>query len=307
MSPLSHACKDYLALRRAVGFKLTRHGRLLPELVAHLGAAGETTVTTRWAGGWPPRPAGHPQEWAVRLSIARGFARYLRTLDGRAEVPPTDLLPRCRRRPTPHLYSEAEIAALMAATETLRFPLTRATYRTLIGLLAVTGMRVGEAIGLDRADVDPAASCVTVRGGKPGAARELPLHDTTLRALQEYCSVRDQRRPCPTSPAFFLSTAGTRLFYANVYKTFRGLLADAGLRPRVGGDGGPRIHSLRHTFAVTTLSDAYRAELDVPALMPKLASYLGHADPAWSYWYLQATPELLQLAADRLERAGRQR
>lgn len=302
MSALSHACNDYLALRRAVGFKLARHGRLLPDLVAHLEAAGETTVTIASALEWATQPAGHPQEWAVRLSIARGFARYLRTLDGRAEVPPTDLLPRCRRRPTPYLYCEAEIAALMAATATLRFPLGRATYRTLIGLLAVSGMRVGEAIALDRADVDPAAGCVTIRGGKPGAARELPLHDSTLRALERYCRVRDQRWPAPPSPAFFLSAAGTRLFYANVYKTFRGLLADAGLRPRVGGVGGPRIHSLRHSFAVATLSDAYRAELDVRAVMPKLASYLGHSAPAASYWYLQATPELLQLAAGRLER-----
>jgi integrase/recombinase XerD len=307
MSTLDQACDDYLALRRALGFKLSRHGRLLPDLIAYLDAAGETTVSTRLALEWATQPAGHPQEWAVRLSIARGFARYLQTLDGRAEVPPADLLPRCRRRPTPYLYSDAEIVALMAATEKLRFPLTRATYRTLIGLLAVSGIRVGEAIGLDRSDVDLAAGCVTVHGGKPGAGRELPLHDSTLRALQQYRSVRDQRWPHPTSPAFFLSTAGTRLFYANVYKTFRGLLAEAGLRPLAGGDGGPRIHSLRHTFAVKTLSDSYRAGLEVPALMPKLSSYLGHAAPAGSYWYLQATPELLQLAAGRLERAGNQR
>jgi integrase/recombinase XerD len=307
MSSLMQACDDYLALRRALGFKLKRHGRLLPDLIAYLGAAGETTVLTPLALEWATQPAGHPQEWAVRLSIARGFARYLQTLDGRAEVPPADLLPRCRRRPTPFLYSDAEIAALMVATETLGLPLTRATYRTLIGLLAVSGIRVGEAIGLDRSDVDLAAGCVTVRGGKPGASRELPLHDSTLRALEQYCGVRDQRWPRPTSPAFFLSAAGTRLFYANVYKTFRGLLAEAGLRQLVGGDGGPRIHSLRHTFAVRTLSDWYRAGLDVRALMPRLSSYLGHAAPAWSYWYLQATPELLQLAAERLERAGRQR
>ena len=307
MSSLSQACNDYLALRRAVGFKLKRHGRLLPDLIAHLEASGQQTVTTRLALEWATQPAGHPQEWAVRLSIARGFARYLQTLDGCAEVPPPDLLPRCRRRPVPYLYSDVEVVALMAATETLRFPLSRATYRTLIGLLAVSGMRVGEAIRLDRSDVDLAAGCVTVRGGKPGARRELPLHDSTLRALREYCHMRDQRWLHPTSPAFFLSTAGTRLFYANVYKTFRGLLAEAGLRPRVGGQGGPRIHSLRHTFAVTTLSDWYRDDVDVVALMPRLASYLGHAAPAWSCWYLQATPELLQLAAERLERAGRQR
>ncbi len=306
MSSLRQACDDYLALRRALGFKLKRHGRLLPDLIAFLDAAGETTVSTRLALEWATQPAGHPQEWAVRLSIARGFARYLQTLDGRAEAPPADLLPRCRRRPTPYLYSDQEIVALMAATETLRFPLTRATYRTLIGLLAVSGIRIGEAIGLDRGDVDLAAGCVTVRGGKFGAARELPLHHSTLSALEQYCSVRDHSLPRASSPAFFLSTAGTRLFYENIYKTFRGLLAHAGLRPLAGGNGGPRIHSLRHTFAVGTLSDWYRAGLDVPALMPRLSSYLGHAAPAWSYWYLQATPELLQLAAERLERSGSQ-
>lgn len=306
MISLRQACDDYLALRRALGFKLKRHGRLLPDLVCYLDVAGETSVTTRLALEWATQPAGHPQEWAVRLSIARGFARYLRTLDGRAEVPPADLLPRCRRRPRPYLYSDAEIAALLTATDGLRFPLTRATYRTLIGLLAVSGMRVGEAIGLDHSDVDLGAGCVTVRGGKFGASRELPLHHSTLRALEGYRSVRNQRCPHPTSRAFFLSTAGTRLFYANVYKTFRGLLAEAGLRPLAGGAGGPRIHSMRHTFAVRTLSDGYRADLDVPALMPKLSGYLGHAAPACSYWYLQATPELLGLAAERLERAERQ-
>lgn len=305
MSALHQACDDYLALRRALGFKLKRHGRLPPDLVAHLHAAGETTVTIRLALEWATQPAGHPQEWAVRLSIVRGFARYLRTLDGRAEVPPADLLPRCRRRPTPYLYSDAEIVALLAATGTLRFPLTRATYRTLIGLLAVSGMRVGEAIGLDRADVDFSTGCVTVRGGKFGASRELPLHTSTLRALWEYSTVRDRRWPRPTSPAFFLSAAGTRLFYANVYKTFRGLLEEADLR-QVAASSRPRIHSLRHTFAVTTLSDWYRADLDVPALMPRLSGYLGHAAPAWTFWYLQATPELLGLAAERLERGERQ-
>lgn len=305
MSSLRQACDQYLALRRTLGFKLKRHGALLPDLIAYLDAAGQTTVTTRLTLEWATQPAGHPQEWSVRLSIARGFARYLRTLDGRAEVPPPDLLPRCRRRPTPYLYSDAEIAALMAATDTLGLPLTRATYRTLIGLLAVTGMRVGEALALDRSDVDIAAGCVTVRGGKSGAARELPLHESALRALQEYCSVRDRRWPRPKSPAFFLSAAGTRLFYANVYRTFRGLLIQAGL-PVLAGGRIPRIHDVRHSFAVATLLDWYRAGVDVPGWMPRLSSYLGHAAPAWSYWYLQATPELLGLAADRLERAGRQ-
>jgi len=305
MSALRQACADYLALRRALGFKLARHGRLLPDLVAHLERAGSATVTTGLALEWATQPVGHPQEWAVRLSIARGFARYLQTLDESAEVPPADLLPRCRRRPTPYLYSEEEIAALLAATATLRFLFGAATYRTLIGLLSVSGMRVGEAIGLDRGDVDLAVGCVTVRGGKFGASRELPLHESTLRALDAYGRLRDQHWPRPKAPAFFLSTAGTRLLYENVYKTFRGLVAEAGLRPRAGC-GRPRIHALRHTFAVRTLIDWYRAGVDVDARMPRLSSYLGHAAPAWTYWYLQAMPELLALAAERLERAGRQ-
>jgi integrase len=302
MSSLLKACDEYLALRRALGFKLTRHGRLLPNLIAYLDAAGETTVTTRLALEWATVPAGHTQEWAVRLSIARGFARYLRTLDGRAEVPPADLLPRCRHRPAPYLYSDAQIAALMAATDTLGLPITKATYRTLIGLLAVTGMRIGEALALDRSDVDLRAGYVTVRAGKSNAARELPVHASTLAALREYGRVRDRRWPRPKSSAFFLSAAGTRLLYPNVYRTFRGLLTQAGLPVHADGRA-PRIHDARHSFAVNTLIDLYRAEVDVAAWMPRLSSYLGHSAPAGTFWYLQATPELLALAADRLERA----
>jgi integrase/recombinase XerD len=304
MSSLVQATDDYLALRRAMGFKLKRHGRLLPDLVAYLDAAGETTVTTRLAVQWATAPAGHPPEQAARLQVARGFARYLRTLDGRAEVPPTEVLPRFRRRPKPYLYSEEQVAALMSATEKLGRPLSRVTYRTLTGLLAVSGMRIGEVIALDRSDVDFETGCVLVRGGKFGATRELPLHPSTLAALKHYTQIRDQHVARPNSPAFFLSTAGTRLFYENVYKTFRRLTAAAGLEPCHGGQRA-RIHGLRHTFAVSTLVDWYRAGVDVPAWMPRLSGYLGHAAPAESYWYLQATPELLALAAERLERAER--
>ena len=217
----------------------------MPDLISYLEATGETTLTTRLALEWATQPVGHPQECTVRLSIARGIARYLQTIDGRTEVPPTNLLPRCQHRPTPYLYSDAEIAAVIAATDMLRCTLIRATYQTLIGLLAVSGMRVGETIGLDRADLDLAPSCVTVRGGKPGARHELPLHDSTLRALPEYCHVREEHWPHPTSPAF-LSAAGTRLLHANISRTFRGLPSEAGLSPQAGSDSRPRIHSLRH-------------------------------------------------------------
>jgi integrase/recombinase XerD len=300
MSALSNACEEYLALRRATGFKLKRPGRMLPDLVAHLEAAGETRITTRAALQWAMRPADHPQECAARLTIARGFARYLRALDGVSEVPPTDLLPSCRRRLAPHIYSDADIAALMAATTTIHSPFRAATHRTLIGLLAVTGMRIGEAIALDQRDVDLHAGVITVRAGKWNAARELPLHDTTIYALGEYQRLRHARRPS-TSPAFFVSMRGTRLWSGHVREAFRELRHHAGLTAQASGRA-PRIHDLRHRFAVATLADWYRAEVDVAARLPRLSSYLGHSAPEATYYYLQATPELLILAAERLER-----
>jgi len=305
MSDLDQAVVDYLAARRALGFTLTRHGRLLPELVGYLQQAGAATLSTRLALAWATSLEGHPDEWAIRLSIARGFARYLQALDPATEIPPVHLLPRRRHRASPYLYAEADIAALMAATATLRFPFRAATYHTLIGLLATTGMRVGETIALDRDDLDWAAGCLLVRKGKPGAPRELPLHQSTLRALAAYARLRDWHWPCPKAPAFFLSMAGTRLFYENVNWTFRRLVRQAGLAAR--GSRRPRIHDLRHRFAVVTVADWYAAGVDVAAGMPALSAYLGHADPGGTYWYLTATPELLALAARRLESGGRWR
>jgi integrase len=300
MSPLRKACDEYLALRRAMGFKLDRPGRMLPDLVAHLESAGQATITTRAALEWAMRPAGHPQECAARLSVARGFARHLRALDGISEVPPADLLPSGRRRLAPHLYSDEDIAALMAATATIHSPFRAATHRTLIGLLAVTGMRIGEAIALDEGDVDLAAGCVTVRAGKWGAARELPLHDSTIGALDEYRQLRDSRWPQPKVLAFFVSMRGSRLLSGHVREAFRELRRHAGLTALPGGRA-PRIHDLRHSFAVATLIDWYRADADVAARLPRLSSYLGHAAPEATYYYLQATPDLLALAAERLE------
>jgi integrase/recombinase XerD len=300
MSALRKACDEYLALRRAMGFKLERPGRLLPDLVAHLEAAGQATITTRAALEWATQPAGHPQECAARLSIARGFARYLRALDDISEVPPPDLLPSCHRRRAPYLYCDEDIAALMAATATIHSPFRAATHRTLIGLLAVSGMRIGEAIALEDGDVDLTTGCVTVRAGKWGAARELPLHDTTLDALDEYRQLRDQRWPRPKSRAFFVSMRGTRLLSGHVREAFRDLREHAGLTPMPGGRS-PRIHDLRHSFAVATLTDWYRADVDVAARLPRLSSYLGHAAPEATYYYLQAAPDLLALAAERLQ------
>ena len=233
--------------------------------------------------------------------MVRGFAAYLHSLDPAHQVPPADLLPRRSRRATPYLYRDEEIAALLAAAGRLRFPLRVATYRTLIGLLAVTGLRVGEAIRLDRGDLDVAHELLVVRDSKFGKSREVPLHPSTMRALRGYLRLRDRLQPPPSAPALFISPAGTRLLYCNVHATFRQLRRRAGLQPR-SASCRPRIHDLRHTFAIRTLLDGYQHEGDVQPRLSLLATYLGHVHPDSTYWYLSAAPELLALAGQRLER-----
>jgi integrase/recombinase XerD len=302
MSPLRQALADYLRIRRALGYKLERAGKLLPQFLDYLEQTGADTVTTERALAWATLPAGGSARWwAFRLSIVRGFAAYLQTLDPATEVPPKDLLAGRPPRATPYLYADEEIAALIAAAGTLRSSLRVATYRTLIGLLAVTGLRIGEAIRLDRGDLDFTHELLVVRDSKFGKSRELPLHPSTILALRDYLRRRDQLQPASSVPALFISPAGTRLIYCNVHATFRQLRRRVGLQPR-SASCRPRIHDLRHTFAIRTLLDGYRDDGDVQPRLPLLATYLGHVHPDSTYWYLSAAPELLALAGDRLER-----
>lgn len=305
MTGLSGHLEDYLALRRDLGYKLVRPGQILPGFVGYLEAAGAATVTTGHALAWATGPAGaDPTWWRRRLSAARGFARYLAPLVPGTEVPPPWVLPGpSSTRAVPFLYSPAEVAALTAGAGAIRPPLRAATYQTLIGLLAATGMRVGEAISLDRGDLDTGPGLLTIRGSKFGKSRQLPLHASVLQALERYAALRDSGPRPPSTQAFFTSAAGTRLVYKNFNIAFRKLAAQAGLQPRSPACR-PRIHDLRHTFAVTTLTRWYADGGDVAARMPLLSAWLGHADPAGTYWYLTGTPELLALAAARLEPPG---
>jgi len=212
MSELSGHVEDYLRLRRALGFKLERAGHLLPQLVAYLEAAGVATVTSELAIGWARLPAHtQPNHWAQRLAIARGFARYLQALDPTAEVPPPGVFPTRRHRPTPFLWSQRDIRRLLQSTRALRPALRAATYEALFGLLATCGMRVGEAIGLDRDDVDLPAGVITIRHAKFDRTRLVPLHPTATEALSRYATERDRLCPRPRARAFFVSSAGTRL------------------------------------------------------------------------------------------------
>jgi integrase/recombinase XerD len=301
MSRLHDALADYLAVRRAMGYKLTRTGGLLVQFVDYLEDRGVETITIEHAVAWATLPSQSSLDWqAQRLSVVRGFASWMSTIDPATEVPPTDLLPRRTHRPTPYLYSETDITGLLAACETLRPPRRAATYHTLIGLLAVTGMRIGEAIRLDRSDVDVAAGLLLVRSTKFGKDRYLPLHTTTIDALSGYLAWCDRQFPTPTTAAVFASIRGTRLRYNNARDTFNALVQHAGLRPR-SASCRPTLHALRHSFAIQTLLESYRTGADVQARLPLLSTYLGHVCPADTYWYLSAAPELLALASQRLE------
>jgi integrase/recombinase XerD len=307
MTRLREGLEDYLSLRRGLGFKLERPGQLLADFVGFLEQAGAPTVTTALALTWATAPAGaDPSWWQLRLAAVRPFARHLSAFIPGTEVPPPGLLPGpVSRRAVPYLYSPAEITALMTAAGAIGPPLRAATYQTLIGLLAVTGMRVGEAIRLDRGDVDTGNGLVTIRTSKFGKSRQLPAHPTTAQALAGYDALRDRRAPRPATPAFFVSLTGTRLIYNNVHHTFRQLARAAGLAPR-SAQCRPRIHDLRHSFAVATLLGWYQDSGDVAARLPLLSAWLGHTDPGNTYWYLTGTPELLALAAARLEATPRE-
>ena len=300
MSHLRNALADYLTMRRALGYKMDKAERLLGQFVTFADNRGETHVRTETALAWATKPAGADAIWTSRrLAEVRLFARHLRTLDPRTEVPPDDLLPAQTRRATPYLYTPQEVGDLMRATAILRGSHVQATYRTLIGLLAATGMRIGEAIALDQGDFDAGGGIVTIRHGKFDKARALPLHPTTVAALQDYLHRDDRPRPLGP-PVLLISSRGKRLRYNTVQPIFQKLLHHCGIAPR-SATCRPRVHDLRHSFAVSTIVDDYRTG-DPGSRLAILSTYLGHADPGDTYWYLSAAPELLGLAGERLER-----
>jgi integrase/recombinase XerD len=303
MSGLQAHVDEYLRLRRALGFKLKEDERLLGQLVGYLEAADASTVSTELAVGWARLPVGvHPNHWSRRLRVARGFAAYLQTLDPMAEIPPRDIFPHRRQRATPYLFSESDIDSLLSQARRLRHPMRAASYEALFGLLAVSGMRIGEAVALEREDVDLDAGLITIRKAKGDRPRLVPLHPTSTEALRRYACERDRLCPTPRSRAFFLSSAGTPVHANGLRQTFREISTRIGIR---SDEVRPRIHDLRHRFAVQTLIDWHRSGVNIDEHIPTLSTYLGHVSPTDTYWYLSASPELMALAADRVaERFG---
>jgi integrase/recombinase XerD len=300
MTDLRQAVDDYLRLRRSLGHQMNEAAYLLPDFADFLESRGEQTVTIAAALDWVK--TREPEVITVvsprRITAVRGFARYLSGIDPATEVPPMGLVPYRRRRGQIFLYSDADVAAIMAAAkETIPRPLRAATYYTLVGLLAAAGLRVGEAIKLDRGDIDWDQGVLHIRETKFGKSRLVPLQDSAMTALREYGTLRDRLMPSPRDPSFFVSLAGSRLIYAVVRPMFRSLVDTAGVG--LGAPHPPRLHELRHSFAVRTLLRWYRAGDDVQAKIPSLSTYMGHREPACTYHYLSAAPELLALAAAR--------
>lgn len=303
MSRLRLELSNYLALRRSLGFKLERSGQLLELFVSYLEAQGAERITTELALAWATAPVDTDPSWhGVRLAATRGFASYFATVDPQSQVPPADLLRAKSRRAVPFFYSKQDVTALMTKARSLRSPLVAANYETLIGLLWATGMRVGEAISLDRCDVDLDDALVVVRHTKFNKSREVPVHPTTATALLRYAKLRDLHCPRPSSPRFFVSTKGTGLIYKNVHYVFHELVKQVGLSSSVPRCR-PRIHDVRHSFAVRVMTAIEEREGPEAAEVARtrLSAYLGHFNVASTYWYLEATPELLETATARLE------
>lgn len=311
MSTLHADLTEYLATRRALGTQLRWPASSLRRFVDFVEAEGADFVTTDIALRWAVQPVGVQRAThAGRLRIVRGFAAWLQAKDPRTQVPPQRLLPARRRRPIPYIYSDREISDLISATDGLRSAsgLRAATFKALLGLLASTGLRPGEARALDAADVDLVSGTLFIRDSKFGKSRFVPMDESARVTMAEYAAFRDAVRPNRETAAFLVTGRGSRLRPHATRRTFATLSQSVGLRPQMNGrrsGRGPRLQDMRHTFATRRLIEWYRADLDVDRLMPRLATYLGHGHIAATYWYIQAVPELLQLATER-QRSARE-
>ena len=305
MTTLRKAVHEYLVLRRSLGFKLHKAGKALPAFVTFMEQQRASVITSQLALTWAQQPTTvQPAEWAYRLSIVRGFARHRSATDPRTEIPPEGLLPYRPKRARPYLYSDEEIRRLLRATLALpgHSELRRRTYYCLFGLLSVSGLRISEARDLELQDVDLRAGVLTIRGAKFGKSRLIPLHASTRRVLADYLARRTRQWAGRSVSSYvFVSSRGNRLDAGDIHRTFYAASRQIGLRG-IADRHGPRLHDLRHRFAVTTLVRWYRAGDDAERRLPILSAYLGHVHVSDTYWYLSAWPELMRKAMVRLER-----
>ena len=304
MNTLREAVHDYVEMRQSLGFKLGDAKRRLLKFVSFLEECGASHITTALALQWAQENPSHALgEGYQRLGYVRGFSRYRSAIDPRTEIPPLGLLPKRKYRPKPYLYSDDEIRLLLNATLEMRSlrGFRGETYRCLLGLLAVTGLRISEAVNLRLEDVDLTAGVLTIRESKFRKSRYVPIHPSTVEVLSRYASQRKRFLARRSTPFFFISRQATRLIFSCVHVTFYAISRHAGLRGPVASHG-PRLHDFRHRFAVQTLMNWYRSGDDVERRLPQLSTYLGHVNPSNTYWYLTAYPELMGQAMQRLDK-----
>jgi integrase len=307
MNTLRQAVRDYLNMRRSLGFKLHDAGKLLLKFVTFMEQHRATYVTTQLALAWAQQPpSAQPAEWARRLSVVRTFARHRSAIDPRTQIPPPSLLPFQPKRARPYLYSEEEICSLLRVA--LRMPyryqrdkLRPQVFHCLLGLLSVSGLRLGEARNLELQDVDLKAAVLTIRGAKFGKTRLVPLHPSTCAVLADYIARRHRHwAGRAVSSHLFVSNRGNRLDGGEIHRTFYTLSRQIGLRGP-SDSHGPRLHDLRHRFATNTLVQWNRSGQDPERRLPLLSAYLGHVHVADTQWYLEGSPELMREAMQRLQ------
>jgi integrase/recombinase XerD len=308
MNTLRQAVGEYLAMRRSLGFKLRNVGHGLLDFLTFMEHRRACYITEALALAWAQQPSNtQPAWWATRLGYIRGFARYRSATDPRTQIPRGDLLPFQPKRARPYLYSDEEIRRLLRAALDMQYRYERGAlrpwvYHCLFGLLSVSGLRLGEARNLELQDVDLKSAVLTVRDGKFGKSRLVPLHASTCTAIKNYIARRQRHwAGRPVSSYLFVSSWGNRLDSGDIHRTFYALSRQIGLRG-LSDRRGPRLHDMRHRFATNTLVRWYRSDQDPGTQLPLLSAYLGHVHVSDTQWYLEGSPQLMREAMRRLQR-----
>lgn len=302
MKSLTTSLHEYLKVRRSLGYQFNTLEEYLKKFIAYMKKKSCDYISVKLAVEWATLPQNAKRStWSRRLSMVRRFAQYRKIEDPRTEIPPLYPLSQRSNRPIPYIYSDKEIHRLLDACQLLSSRgLRHHTYFTFFGLMAVTGCRISELISLNRDDLDVKNQWIMIRHSKYNKSRLLPLHQTTVQQLKKYNKIRDQF-PVHDVNAFFLTDRGKRITKWDTRTAFIRISKQIGLRGPFDSHG-PRIHDIRHSFAVKTLLNWYREGIDINQKISLLSTYLGHKKPSDTYWYITGTPELHAQAIIRLEK-----
>ncbi len=303
MIKLKTAVDKYIQLRQSLGYKLRCEKYILYDFVRYMKKEKTDVITIDHAITWAKsRKNAKKARWSCRLSAVRCFSKYYKIIKSESQIIPDKILSFKYERKAPYIYTDKDVINILNACNSLypKNPIGKYTYKTLLGLISVTGMRISEAIALQEDDINFKDKYITVNKSKFNKSRIIPVSDSVIKELKKYQKKRDNYLPEIKKSSFFISVKGGRPYYSTVQKDFRKIIDSAGLNPKVGGRR-QRIHDFRHTLAVRVLLMWYRNGDNVSQKMPILSTYLGHVEPRDTYWYLSAVPELMKLTSQKLE------